>query len=154
MPLFKFQNLNKYDNLRTRIVYSPTSAFSCKPKGLGSFINVQRFRYEYYHANLAPSMQIKNGEKFIIPGDIKVHPKTTFNDIVWIKPQPQKRQEPIVEINASSSSDVEYVTKYYPGSGKYHCTCPGVWRSKDRRCKHIKALEKKIQKQSHKYLDA
>ena len=143
MALFKFQNLNKYGTLRTRIIYSPTSQLTINPRGLGNFINVQKFRYEYHHAYMNPQFQIKDGEKLIIPGDIKVHPETTFNDINWIKPKKKKRSDPIIEINTSSSSDIEYTTKYYPDSGKYHCTCPGVWRSKDRRCKHIKAMELK-----------
>ncbi len=146
MALFKFQNLNKHGNLRTRIVHSPTSQFSFKPRGLGKFVNVQRFRYEYHHAYMAPSMQVKDGERFIIPGDIKVHPETTFDDIVWMKPQPKKRTEPIIEISTSSSKDIEYTTKYYPDSGNIHCSCPGTWRAKDRRCKHIKAMELKHKK--------
>ena len=40
MALFKFQNNNKHGNLRTRIVHSPTSQFSFKPRGLGKFVNV------------------------------------------------------------------------------------------------------------------
>ena len=146
MALFKFQNLNKYGITRTRIVYSPTSQYSFLCRGLGTFVNVQRFRYEYHHPYMAPSMQVIDGERFIIPGMKKVHPETTFDDIRWIKPKKKKRSKPIVEINASSSSDIEYTTKYYPDSGKYHCTCPGVWRSKDRRCKHIKAMELKMKK--------
>ena len=144
MALFKFQNLNKYGNLRTRIVHSPTSQFSFKCRGLGKFVNVQRFRYEYHHDYMEPQMQVKDGERFIIPGDIKVHPKTTFDDIVWVKPKKEKRTEPIIETHTSSSNGGEYKTKYYPDSGNYHCSCPGTWRAKDRRCKHIKELENKI----------
>ena len=148
MALFKFQNLNKYGNLRTRIVYSPTSAFSCKSKGLGSFINVQRFRYKVEHAYLSPALYTnRNGDKFILPTMQKVHPKTTLNDIRLIRPKKEKRTEPIIETNvSSSSSDITYTTKYYPDSGNYYCNCPGVWRAKDRRCKHIKALELKHKK--------
>ena len=58
----------------------------------------------------------------------------------------KKRKEPIIETHTSSSADIEYTTKYYPDSGNYYCTCPGTWRAKDRRCKHIKALEEKIKK--------
>ena len=29
------------------------------------------------------------------------------------------------------------------GSFVYSCTCPGSWRAKDKRCKHIKELEKR-----------
>ena len=52
MALFKFQNLNKHGNLRTRIVHSPTSQFSFKPSGYGKFVNVQRFycKKRHHHA--------------------------------------------------------------------------------------------------------
>jgi hypothetical protein len=146
MALFKFQNLNKYGILRTRIVHSPTSQLSFKCRGLGTFVNVQRFRYEYHHPYMAPSMQVIDGERFIIPGMKKVHPETTFDDIRWIKPKKKKRSKPIIETHTSSSADIEYTTKYYPDSGNYYCSCPGTWRAKDRRCKHIKALEEKTKK--------
>jgi hypothetical protein len=76
----------------------------------------------------------------------KVHPKTTLEDVKLIRPKKEKRTEPIIETNISSSGDVTYETKYYPDSGNYYCNCPGVWRAKDRRCKHIKALELKNKK--------
>ncbi len=144
MALFKFQNLNKHGNLRTRIVHSPTSQFSFKPRGLGKFVNVQRFYYEMEHAYLSPALYTNSkGEKIILPSMQKVHPKTTLEDIKVIRPKTEKRTEPIIEINISSSKDIEYTTKYYPDSGNYYCSCPGTWRAKDRRCKHIKALELK-----------
>ena len=37
----------------------------------------------------------------------------------------------------------EYKTKYYPESGKFHCSCPGFWRSGGN-CKHVKALKLKL----------
>ncbi len=147
MALFKFQNLNKHGNLRTRIVHSPTSQFSFKPRGLGKFVNVQRFYYEIEHAYLSPALYTNSkGEKIILPSMQKVHPKTTLEDIKVIRPKTEKRTEPIIEINISSSKDIEYTTKYYPDSGNYYCSCPGTWRAKDRRCKHIKALELKHKK--------
>ena len=148
MALFKFQNLNKHGNLRTRIVHSPTSQFSFKPAGYGKFVNVQRFYYEVEHAYLSPALYTdRNGDKFILPTLEKVHPKTTLNDIELIRPKKEKRTEPIIETNVSSSSnDITYTTKYYPDSGNYYCNCPGVWRAKDRKCKHIKALELKHKK--------
>ena len=148
MALFKFQNLNKYGNLRTRIVHSPTSQFSFKPRGLGKFVNVQRFHYEVEHAYLGPALYIdRNGDKILLPTMQKVHPKTTLDDVKLIRPKKQKRTEPVIETHvSSSSSDITYTTKYYPDSDNYYCTCPGVWRSKDRKCKHIKALETKIKK--------
>jgi hypothetical protein len=147
MALFKFQNNNKHGNLRTRIVHSPTSQFSFKPRGLGKFVNVQRFYYEMEHATLSPILfKDQKGNKIMMPDGIQVHPKTTLEDIKVIRPKTEKRTEPIIEINVSSSKDIEYTTKYYPDSGNYYCSCPGTWRAKDRRCKHIKALELKHKK--------
>ena len=120
MALFKFQNLNKYGNLRTRIVHSPTSQFSFKCRGLGKFVNVQRFYYEMEHAYLSAALWInKDGDKILLPTMQKVHPKTTLEDIKLIRPKKEKRTEPIIETNISSSGDVTYETKYYPDSGNY-----------------------------------
>ncbi len=147
MALFKFQNNNKHGNLRTRIVHSSTSQFSFKPKGLGSFVNVQRFYYEMEHEYLTPILfNDQNGDKIMMPDGIKVHPKTTLNDIKVVRPKPKKRKEPIIETHISNSSGTEYTTRYFPDSGKYHCTCMGYWRAKDRRCKHIKLMELKFKK--------
>tara|TARA_B100001094_G_scaffold260582_1_gene261094 strand:- start:1603 stop:2046 length:444 start_codon:yes stop_codon:yes gene_type:complete len=147
MALFKFQNLNKHGNLRTRIVHSPTSQFSFKPKGLGKFVNVQRFYYEMEHEYLIPILYVNlKGEKIMMPDGIKVHPETTLDDIKMKRPKPKKRKEPIIETHISSSSGAEYTTRYFPDSGKIYCSCPGSWRAKDRRCKHIKEMELKVKK--------
>ena len=144
--LYKFQNLNKYGTLRTRIIHSPEGTpFSFNPKGFGKFVNVQAFRYEYKHEVLPPSLFTdQDGQKWIVPTWQKVHPETRLKDINWVKPKPKKRTAPLVETNISSSNGSEYETKYYPDSGNYYCTCPGTWRAKDRKCKHIKALIEKI----------
>jgi hypothetical protein len=71
---------------------------------------------------------------------------TTLNDINWIKPKPKKqpvKQKPVIETNVSGSGLGEYTTKYYPESGKFHCTCPGYWRSGGN-CKHVKAMRVKL----------
>ena len=66
-----------------------------------------------------------------------------LNDIEWVKPQIKKTEVEVFEF-ASASSGSMYTTKRFTkpdGEVKFSCTCPGVWRSKDRRCKHIKSLE-------------
>ena len=132
MALFKFQNLNKHGNLRTRIVHSPTSQFSFKPAGYGKFVNVQRFYYEVEHAYLSPALHTDNkGDKFILPTFQKVHPETTLEDIKLIRPKVKKRTEPIIETSISSSGDITYETKYYPDSDKILLfSCPGTVESK------------------------
>lgn len=65
----------------------------------------------------------------------------TLNDVEWVKPKPKVKKQPVVKTFKSSSSDEIYTTKYYPESGKYHCTCKGAWRSYGN-CKHIQAMKK------------
>ena len=140
MTLWKFTNLNKYGNLRSRIVYRPDGeAFSFNPKGFGPFVNVRMFRYEYKGA-IPPALATFSGQTYIVPSWQKVDPNTTLKDINWIKPKPKKqRAKTIIKTHISGSGLGEYTTKYYPESGKFHCTCPGYWRSGGN-CKHVKQM--------------
>jgi hypothetical protein len=77
---------------------------------------------------------------------------TKLSDIQWEKEniQPVIKKDPkiIVETFVSSSDvSILYKTKKVEredGSFVYSCTCPGAWRAKDKRCKHIKELEKRV----------
>jgi hypothetical protein len=144
--LYEFSNHNKHGNIRSRIVSWPKGkAFGINPKGFGSFIAVKVFKYEYHHELNPPSLANIGGKRYILPTWQEVLPETELSDIKWIKPKPKVKQEPIVEIHTSSSDPTKtYKTVYYPESGKFHCNCPGKWRAFDGRCKHIKALEKKV----------
>ena len=141
MALWRFTNKNKYGNLRSRIIYRPDGeAFGFNPKGLGSFVNVQMFKYEYKHEIIPPHLATIGGKKYLMPLWKEVDPNTTLNDINWIKPKPKKqRAKTIIKTHISGSGLGEYTTKYYPESGKYHCSCPGYWRSKGN-CKHVKQM--------------
>lgn len=101
---------------------------------------VSPFRYEV-KSLLKPGIAILQGKKFITPGFIPCHPNTELSDIKWI-PKISK-QEQVKEIDTwrfkSSSGDGEYVTKQ--NGFKFTCNCPGVWRAKDRECKHIKEVK-------------
>jgi len=144
--LYEFKNYNKHGNVRTRIVPGTKGkAFSVNPKGLGNYIGVRVFKYEYHHELNPPSLANIGGKRYILPTWQEVLPETELSDIKWIKPKPKVKPKPIVEISASSSDpNKTYKTVYYPESGKFHCNCPGRWRAFDNRCKHIKALEKKV----------
>ena len=147
MALWSFSNLNKYGNLRTRIIYRPDGeAFSINPKGLGPIIFVKRFRYQYEHPYMPPTILELNGKTYLMPLWQEVINGTTINDIEWVKPKPKKkRSETVIETFTSSSSENIYETKYYPDSGKFYCSCPGSWRSRGN-CKHIKELKNKLNK--------
>ena len=84
------------------------------------------------------------GKKYLLPTWQEVLPETELSDINWVKPK-VKRAEVIEHKFKSSSNDKVYTTKEHvsvDGIRKYSCNCPGTWRAKDRRCKHIKSIEK------------
>ena len=141
MALWKFTNLNKYGNPRSRIIFRPDGeAFGFNPKGFGPFVNVQRFKYEHKHDIIPPGLVVSNGKKYIVPTWKEVDLNTTLNDIQWVRPKVKvTKSKTIVKISKSSSSNAEYTTKYYPDSGKYHCDCPGTWRTRGN-CKHVKQM--------------
>lgn len=151
MALWHFTNLNKYGNPRSRIFHRPDGeAFSFNPNGFGSFVAVRRYKYEYEHPVMPPTILELNGKTYLMPLWKEVVKGTTIDDIEWIKPKPKKkRTEPVIETFTSGSSDNVYTTKYYPDSGNFHCTCPGSWRSRGN-CKHIKELRNKINEQNNK----
>jgi len=139
MPIVEFSNLNKYGNLRTRRFYQEKSNFSINPKGFGPFVSFKLFKYDYEH-HMSPSLANIGGKKYIVPIWQEVLPETTLNDINWIKPKLKVKSKPVIKTHISGSGLGEYTTKYYPESGKYHCTCPGYWRSSGN-CKHVKEMK-------------
>jgi hypothetical protein len=89
---------------------------------------------------MPPALVESNGKMYIVPTWKEVDPNTTLNDIHWVRPKVKvTKSETVVKISKSSSSDAEYTTKYYPDSGKYHCDCPGTWRTRGN-CKHVKQM--------------
>jgi len=146
MALWHFTNLNKYGNPRSRIFHRPDGeAFSFNPSGFGSFVAVRRYKYEYEHPVMPPTILELNGKTYLMPLWKEVVKGTTIKDIEWIKPKPKKKAETIVVETPSSKGDVIYKTRFYPDSGNYTCNCPGTWRAKDRMCKHIIKLKSEIE---------
>jgi len=96
---------------------------------------------------MPPALINIGGKRYLIPIWKEVSADTELKDIQWDKPQKQPELKIITETFVSSSdSSILYKTKKIEeadGSFKYSCTCPGAWRAKDKRCKHIKELEKR-----------
>ena len=128
---------NKY------ITYTEGTIRSYKPSPSMYSCSGRLFKYEFEHAYLSPALFTNDkGEKFIVPSWQKVHPKTTLNDIIVTRPV--KKAEAPIEKNTwkfESSSEPGHFYTVRKSGLKYTCNCPGVWRSKDRRCKHIKQVE-------------
>jgi len=153
MSLWKLTTQNKYGNLRSRILYNPTNtSFGINPKGLGPITIAGRFKYEYTHPFLPPTLYTNlKGEKFIVPTYQKVHPKTEFIDIKWIRPKVKKdngvkSQLKTFKYQSSSSSDIYTVKEYLNADNtiSLRCNCAGYWRVKDKNkgCKHIQETRK------------
>jgi hypothetical protein len=105
-----------------------------------------------YKVNKHPYLPIAIARFFdktvIMPAGIECDPETTLDDIIVIetdiepkKIEPTLNKEKTWEFK-SSSSDGLYVVK--ENMGKLKCNCPGTWRARDRRCKHIKEVEKEL----------
>ena len=137
--LWQFTNTNKYGNLRSRVVYADGALKV--GQGFGSFQGAKRFSYESRSPYFA-LIEIR-GKKILVPDWIEVHPQTTINDIKHNAPVvvevPVQQNEWMFE---SSSGGGFYKVKQ--NGLKLTCTCPGSWRAFDRRCKHIKEIEKLI----------
>ena len=143
--LFEFTNKNKYGQLRKRIVYSESTAFTFKPKGLGDFVCVRPFKYEsrskYY------GLLNVNGKKYLTPDWIEVLPETTINDIKAFEEETRGRKKGSKKIQ--NPNEWRFESKSDPGSYylvtqisdyKVKCTCSGQYRAKDRQCRHMKEV--------------
>jgi hypothetical protein len=114
-------------------------ASSCRP-----------FKYKVPEHEILPVCIVKMGEKtFIYPSQIECHSKTTLSDIIEI-PSKIKNKEVESNIVVVKPQTKEWKFESISGGGTYvvtqtpkgfKCNCPGMWRAKDRRCKHIKEVE-------------
>ena len=82
-----------------------------------------------------------NGKKVVMPTGIECHPETTLDDVREIVKRKNKKREKKQLWKFDSSSEGGTYTVQKVGD-TLRCNCPGTWRAKDRRCKHIKEVEK------------
>ena len=146
MALWEFKNKNKHGNWRSRIVCLD-GALSHSGSGFGNCTSARRFKYKYEHPVMPPMIWNRGDKTYLMPLWKEVVKGTTVNDIEWIKPVVKKTEVEVFKFETASSGSM-YTTKKFTkpnGEIKFSCTCPGVWRAFDRRCKHIKSLEKQSQ---------
>ena len=102
------------------------------------------FKYKVEKHRYLPVSIIRFKTKSMIyPAGVPCIPETTLDDIEVIesnKPKVvvEKPQKPKWMFESSSSDGFYQVIE---NMGKLKCNCPGTWRAKDRRCKHIKEVE-------------
>ena len=136
--LYQVSNEWKCGFMEDFITYSEGGYTLDSPQTKISIVKVFKYKIE---SRLKPGIAKVKGKTFITPGWVPCHPKTELSDINWIQKLP--KEEKLKEIDTwrfkSSSGDGEYVTK--KNGFKYTCNCPGVWRAKDKECKHIKEVK-------------
>jgi hypothetical protein len=97
------------------------------------------------HSYLSTSISKFLNKHVIMPQGIECHPDTRLSDIIYeeaiVKSPVEiiKKEEPKTWKFDSSSGGGTYIVKMTPKG--LTCDCPGRWRAKDRRCKHIKEVE-------------
>jgi hypothetical protein len=116
--------------------------------------NCKTFKYKVPKHEYLPKMIVHFGDKtFIYPANIECHPKTTLEDIVEYLTKEQllneKQEVPKVEVQKwefESASGGGTYTVILNKFGNPKCNCSGAWRAKDKKCKHMKEVEKEINK--------
>jgi hypothetical protein len=136
--LYQVSNEWECGFLEDFIAYSEGGYTLDSPRVKTSIVKLFKYKVE---SRLRPSIAKVKSKTFITPGWVPCHPNTELSDINWIQKVP--KEEKLKEIDTwrfkSSSGDGEYVTK--KNGFKYTCNCPGVWRAKDKECKHIKEVK-------------
>jgi len=124
--------------------YIKTSHLSQKCEGYKAVL-VKVIKYDYEHPILPPSIvTVKDGKKYVVPTWQEINPLATLDDINWVPKKTEPKPESKTWTFKSSSSDKTYKVKQTDNALK--CNCMGFFRAKDRRCKHIKSVEKEINK--------
>ena len=142
MPLWKFSKMSE-DKYETKIIHTADRTFKINPKQDGHGIVVSRFRYRYEDPVMPPALIKSQGKHYIIPTWQEVIPGTTLEDINWIKPVKKQKARAWL-FTSSSDSNVKY--KVTLKEGKFKCNCMGYIRvkDKDKGCKHIQTIKRKV----------
>jgi hypothetical protein len=123
------------------------SETSLKTKNI-KHASCQPFKYQIEkHPYLCIAIVRYSDKTMIMPAGIPCHPKTTLDDIVEIDLNPtvveeKKPREKHTWKFDSASSEGSYTVR--ENMGKLSCNCMGFWRAKDRKCKHIREVEKEL----------
>ena len=129
-------------NVNGEIVYSENALALSPNEANGTMIT--RHFYKVPKSNVRGGFLTNERGTFHTPSWIKVHPKTTLNDIIFPKIKVAKAKEKRIIEFASASSDKKYYVTVID-SKTLKCSCPGSWRSNGN-CKHIKEVRESLTK--------
>ena len=104
---------------------------------------VTRLTYTVKNTAITPMVykSHQDHKTYIVPIWMEVHPETTNEDIIWDRPK-LKPKEQVFQFESSSEKGMFYKVKVV--GTKVTCDCQGVWRVKDRNCKHMKQVKKEL----------
>lgn len=100
---------------------------------------------------MAPTFFVcrRENQKYLIPGWIPVAMDTTIDDVEWMNPYNTPK-----DFSSKTPKGKEWNFESAPTPGQFYtvqvvdgvvsCSCPGSWRSKDKQCKHIKAVKAEL----------
>lgn len=120
---------------------TPTTIYPKRDRIRHSFLTTFRYKVKIKFGEAVAIVRFKD-KTLLMPKGIEVHPKTTIEDIdiLQTKSKVKKQLPPNIHTFKSSSSDSVYTVREI--AGMYKCNCPGSYRAKDKKCKHIKSLIK------------
>jgi len=136
--LWKFTNLNKHGQLRSRVVYSEGALTI--GQGFGPFVAARRFRYQSRSPYFGILTSPVDGKKYLTPDWIEVLTETTVQDCYYEAPEVPK-EKPQKWTFKSESSDKEYVVRR-GATGNLTCNCWGFIAHK--KCKHVKKVSGEV----------
>ena len=134
--LIKYSGTKEYVN---EFRYSEGSFLKLDTKGIDSSV-AWIHTYESTHPQIPPRLHESNGKMYLLPEWKEVHPKTTMNDVRWIKPKVKATKPKEIKVG-------EYTLKYNEDKGIYSCNCLGWKFVKDKKqgCKHVKEYKSGLQ---------
>ena len=123
------------------IKYNATTNYAIKPSSSLISHSCNSFKYEYTHPILPPHLFTSpvTGKTYIVPIWQEVHPKTTLNDIEWIRPIKREvpKEKNTWKFESSSNPGQFYIVR--KTGDTYKCNCSGFFRCRDKNvgCKHV-----------------
>lgn len=134
--LFEVFHKNKEGKLVSFIDYRESTAYDLTKEQIKDEITIVR-PFKYVSKSPFYGLVEQDGKKFMIPEWVEVRPDTVYEDIKYNAPKKKRQKAEVFEFESSSGNGTYRVRKM--PDGRFHCNCPGSWRSRGN-CKHIKEV--------------
>lgn len=134
----------KEDNIIFVDGSSPTTIHPQQDNIKHSFLTTFKYKVRLNEGEAVALVKFSD-DVTLYPSNIKVHPKTTMDDIevVRVEKKVKKQESNIYKFESSSSSSIYTVREV---AGRFKCNCSGYFRVKDKEkgCKHIQKVRSQV----------